>query len=187
MLCFPTGKINLGLNIVHKRPDGYHDLESVFYPIHCSDALEIIAEEETTVYFSGDPIPGDAMNNTCLRVANLMQERYDVGNLGIYLLKKIPIQAGLGGGSADASFLINLIDRYFSLGLSIAERKAIALEIGSDCPFFIENKPAYCTGRGEISEPIKLDLSDYKLYLIAPGRSGFNRLGLWTDHSEGNR
>jgi len=168
MICFPNGKINLGLNVVNKRDDGYHDLESVFYPIGCHDALEIVPTERMKMHFYGNPIPGDSSKNTCLKVYKLMREHYEIAPIEIHLFKNIPIQAGLGGGSADASFLINLLSEHFALELSDLEKEDLALEIGSDCPFFIHNRPAFCTGRGEEQEFLDLSLAEYDLYLVSP-------------------
>ncbi len=168
MICFPNGKINFGLNVVQKRNDAYHDIESIFYPIDCKDALEIVPAERMKMHFYGNDIPGDSSKNTCLLVYKLMRERYKISPIEIHLYKKVPIQAGLGGGSADASFFINLLDEFFSLELPLEERVALALEIGSDCPFFIRNQPAFCTGRGEEMETIDLSLAAYDLYLVSP-------------------
>jgi len=171
MICFPNGKINFGLNVVNKRDDGYHDLESIFYPIACHDAIEIVPAERMKMHFYGDDIPGDSSQNSCLKVYKLMRERYEIKPIEIHLFKKIPIQAGLGGGSADASFFINLLDETFSLNLDLEEKVSLALEIGSDCPFFIRNQAAFCTGRGEEMEMVDLSLSAYDLYLVSPSVS----------------
>lgn len=170
MIVFPHGKINLGLNIIQKRQDGYHDIESVFYPVPCRDVLELRKAEELSFHYHGTKIPGDPLKNSCRLVYDKMSEHYKLPPIEVHLLKCIPMGAGLGGGSADASFLISALNDLFEIGLSIGEMESVALEVGSDCPFFIRPKVAFCEGRGERMTPIELDLSGKQLLLVSTGQ-----------------
>ena len=172
MIVFPNCKINLGLHIVRKRPDGFHDLETIFYPVPLCDALEIIRVPdkagETTITVTGLAID-NPMENICLKAYYLLKKYFDLPVVKIHLHKNIPVGAGLGGGSSDGAFTLLLLNKKFDL--KVSEKKLIeyALELGSDCPFFIRNKACYATHRGEVLQPIQLDLSSYKLVLINPG------------------
>jgi 4-diphosphocytidyl-2-C-methyl-D-erythritol kinase len=169
MIAFPHAKINLGLSIVKKRPDGFHALETVFYPIPVRDCLEIVNSAENIFSTSGLPISGNEKDNLILRAYHLFKQRYPwISPLEIHLLKAIPMGAGLGGGSSDAAAMIRLVQRLFNIPLTSEERVSIAMELGSDCPFFMQSSPCYATGRGEILEPVTLDLSAYSLLLIHP-------------------
>ena len=159
MICFPNCKINLGLNIVEKRNDGFHNIESIFYPVPLND-IQIVKSEKIVFTLSGTKIQGPADSNLCIKAYRLLQEKYELPPINIHLHKVIPTGAGLGGGSSNAAFMIKLINSYFSLNMSIAQMQEIARSIGSDCAFFIENKPAYASGKGEILETIPLDLTD---------------------------
>ena len=177
MIVFPNSKINLGLRILHKRPDGYHDLETVFFPIPLTDALEINRDDEQPVTpkvpfsKSGFVIEGDPSDNLCIKAYRMLRKDFphQVGAIRMHLHKAIPAGAGLGGGSADAAFTLRLLNDEFQLGLTEAQLLSYALSLGSDCPFFLVNKPCYATGRGEILDPIDLDLSAYRLLLVNPG------------------
>ena len=171
MVSFPNCKINLGLQIIRKREDGYHDLETVFYPILLCDALEIIqtSEKQTTITISGLTIDSGSGDNICLKAYNLLKKDFDLPAVTIHLHKVIPIGAGLGGGSSNGAFTLLLLNKKFNLNLSEDALMKYALELGSDCPFFIKNKPCFATSRGEILEPISVDLSNYKIVLINPG------------------
>jgi 4-diphosphocytidyl-2-C-methyl-D-erythritol kinase len=173
VIIFPNCKINLGLHITGKRNDGYHDLETVFYPIPFNDGLEIIRNNDsdhTGLTLSGLPIESTTNDNICYKAYSLLKKDYPtLPSLKIHLHKVIPTGAGLGGGSADGAFTLRLINKKFNLGLSDEQLIDYALQLGSDCPFFITNKPAYATGRGEKLEPVKLDLSNYSIVLINPG------------------
>ncbi len=170
MILFPNCKINLGLHVTNKRPDGFHDLETVFYPLPVNDALEAITHSELQFESSGIPVPGNAADNLCLKAFHLLKQDFpQLPALHIHLHKHIPIGAGLGGGSADAAFMLRLIDQKFQLGLTEAALLVYAAQLGSDCPFFIINKPCFATGRGEIIEPLTLDLSGYSFMLVHPG------------------
>lgn len=160
MVVFPNAKINLGLNVVSRRSDGYHNILSVFYPVPIYDALEVRAAtkgQKDGFQTSGYEIPGSDGDNLCLKAVKLMRENYDIPWVDIHLHKAIPMGAGLGGGSADGSFLLTALNSYFGLGLSGAPLRQMALELGSDCAFFIDNNPANVSGRGEeieIIEPV---------------------------------
>jgi 4-diphosphocytidyl-2-C-methyl-D-erythritol kinase len=173
MLRFPNAKINLGLHITSKRPDGYHDLETIFYPVvTMRDALEIVPAAADAAAFrsSGLPVGGDAATNLVWRAYLLLKERFPVQlpALDIYLHKAIPMGAGLGGGSADAAFALQMINDQCGLGMNDSALEALALELGSDCPFFIRNTPQYATGRGEVTEPLAIDLSVYRIEVVCP-------------------
>ena len=156
MIVFPNAKINLGLRVVARREDGYHDIESVFLPVGLADALEITPSMDGRFSFasSGIVIGGDIESNLCVKAFRLMQRKYNVPALRIFLHKIIPAGAGLGGGSSDAAFTLKLINRMFSLKICNQELMERAAELGSDCPFFIENRPCLATGRGEHLQPI---------------------------------
>ena len=168
MLTFPNAKINLGLNITAKRKDGYHDIASCFYPIPLKDALEIIPAEIFSFEITGLRIPGSTNDNLILKAYELLKADYQLPPIEIMLHKNIPMGAGLGGGSADGAFMLSLLNDYFNLKISIKNLASYALLLGSDCPFFIENKPKLVSGRGEIFEDITLDLSGYYLALMYP-------------------
>jgi 4-diphosphocytidyl-2-C-methyl-D-erythritol kinase len=172
MLFFPHCKINLGLRILRKRPDGYHDLETVFYPLPLKDVLELIPTNDTAPGFTsyGLPIPGDPANNLCLKAWRLLRSDLpDLPAIHIHLYKHIPIGAGLGGGSADGAATLRGLNQLFQLDLSTAQLLRYAAQLGSDCPFFIVNTPSLAHGRGEKLQPISLDLSNYTIALVDPG------------------
>lgn len=170
MIVFPNAKINLGLQIVAKRPDGFHNIASCFYPVGWSDALEILpASAETSFESSGIQIPGEASGNLCLRAYQLVAADYSLPPVRIHLHKAVPIGAGLGGGSADGAFTIKLLNQLFELGLSVQQMQQYARQLGSDCAFFIENKPVYCFEKGDQFEPIDLSLSGKWIRLVNPG------------------
>ena len=176
MIVFPNCKINLGLRILSKRTDGYHDLETVFYPLSFYDALEVIPDEvkdlnASRVLFSnsGLSINGNTNDNLCIKAYNLLKKDFpQLAGIQMHLHKAIPSGAGLGGGSADAAFTLKLLNEKFNLALSTDQLINYALQLGSDCPFFIINKPCFATGRGEILEPITIDLSSYKFVIVNP-------------------
>jgi len=167
MIVYPNAKINIGLNVLNKREDGYHELSSVFYPVsELYDILEIITSDDFSFSSSGIAIPGD--NNICTKAFDLLKADYDVENVKIHLHKMIPIGAGLGGGSADGAFVLKALNELFELNLTNNQLEKYALELGADCPFFIENTPKYVTGIGEQMIAIDLDLSDYEIKFIFP-------------------
>ena len=168
MICFPNAKINLGLNVTEKRPDGYHNIETIFYPIPVKDALEIVPAREFSFSQTGIAIDGPAEKNLVMKAVNLMKEHFDIPPLEIHLLKAIPFGAGLGGGSADAAFMLKLLNDFCQLGQSEAELETLAASIGADCPFFIRNKPVFASGIGNIFTPVELSLKGYHLCLVKP-------------------
>ncbi len=175
MIVFPNCKINLGLHILRKRADGYHDLETVFYPVHFTDILEMIpdrstADQTVTYSQSGLDIQGNPLDNLCVKAYQLLKKDFPaLPPAKMHLHKVIPTGAGLGGGSADAAFTLRLLNDYFKLGLTDEQLLQYALVLGSDCPFFMLNKPAYATGRGELLEPVTTDLTGYTLVIVNPG------------------
>ena len=179
MIAFPNAKINIGLNIIEKRGDGYHNIESVMYPLKgvMYDALEILAppqpspqgrEPKANLHSSGIRIDGNQENNLCIKAYELIKKDYPLPPIKIYLHKAIPIGAGLGGGSADGAFFIRLLNDTFELGISWGEMHHYARQLGSDCSFFVSNRPAFAEGKGDQFESIKLDLSGYYIAVIYP-------------------
>lgn len=168
MLAFANAKINLGLFLTAKREDGYHNLQTVFYPIKVRDVIELLDAAETSMVVKGVAIPGSTDENICLKTFRQLQVDFKLPNQQIVLLKNIPVGAGLGGGSSDAAFLIKLINEKFNLGLSVAQMQNYARDLGADCAFFIENKPVYAFGKGDEFEPVEVDLSAYFKVLVKP-------------------
>jgi len=173
VVVFPNAKINLGLRILAKRNDGYHDLETVFYPLPFYDALEIIrqpSQQELSFTSSGLAIAGKAEDNLCIKAYQLLKKDFpSLPPVQMHLQKAIPSGAGLGGGSADAAFTLKLLNEMASLGLSREQLLNYSLQLGSDCPFFIINRPCFATGRGEQLEPAGIDLSIYSFLVVNPG------------------
>lgn len=168
MICFPNCKINLGLHVTEKRTDGFHNIESVFYPVSLCDALEIIKSDELSIEISGVRIEGNVMDNLCIRAYKLIANYYNIPPVKIYLHKAIPTGAGLGGGSSDAAFMINILNQCFSLNIPEEKAVKLAAELGSDCAFFIKNLPVFAHGRGEITEPLALTLKGYYILIVKP-------------------
>lgn len=171
MILFPPAKINLGLNVLRKRPDGFHDIETVFYPIPLKDALEIVPSAGTVNSFNayGLDIPGDPAENLCLKAVELIRDEFQTPPVDIFLYKAIPTGAGLGGGSSDAAATLNILNNLFALHLSDFELKKFAAKLGSDCSFFVRLVPAFASGRGEVLCEIQLNLNAYSLVLVLPG------------------
>jgi 4-diphosphocytidyl-2-C-methyl-D-erythritol kinase len=176
VVSFPNCKINLGLNVLRKRNDGFHDIETLFYPIPLYDVLEIIPADkqsghhETSLSISGINIEGNKEGNICIKAYRLLKKDFhDLPAVQMHLHKVVPTGAGLGGGSADAAFTLRLLDKNCNLNLSISQLVHYALQLGSDCPFFIFNKPCYAIGRGELLEPAAINLNSFKLVLVNPG------------------
>jgi 4-diphosphocytidyl-2-C-methyl-D-erythritol kinase len=169
MIFFPNAKINLGLNIIEKRPDGFHNIETLFVP--CSeycDILEVLYAEKFSMHLYGIVLDGDPMDNLCVKAYRLLADIYDLPPVAIHLYKKIPVGAGLGGGSSDAAGTLILLNKMFSLELTDEVLAAHAASLGSDCPFFIYNRPMYATGRGEILSPVEIFPDDYRIELVNP-------------------
>ena len=165
-----NAKINIGLQIVRKRPDGYHDLQTVFYPTDFfTDFLRISPSEEEIVFnIESQEDLGDSDNNLCVKAFRLLQKDFGISNVEIFLRKGIPSGAGLGGGSADAAFTLKMLRDIFQLPVDEKKMVDYALQLGSDVPFFLYNNPMYATGRGEVMTPIDLDLSPYRLKIVKP-------------------
>lgn len=168
MICFPNCKINIGLYITEKRPDAYHNIETVFYPVPMCDVLEIAENNKNEFTLSGLKIPGSRESNLCLKAYDIVKKKYNLPPVKIHLHKAIPTGAGLGGGSSNAAFMIKLLNDTFMLNMTNAQMQDIAVNLGSDCSFFIENKPVFATNKGDIFESINLDLSKYHLLLVKP-------------------
>ena len=173
MITFPNAKINLGLNIIEKRPDGYHNLETIFYPINLQDALEVTRREnndkEYTLHISGAPLEGEPEDNLVVKAYKLLKKDYPgLLPVDIHMYKHIPAGAGLGGGSSDAACMIKLLNDKFSLRLSTERMEEYAVKLGADCAFFIRNKPVFATGIGNLFEPVELSLKGYHIILIKP-------------------
>ena len=168
MLTFPNAKINLGLRIVEKRSDGFHNLQSCFYPVGWSDALELIPSTAFGFSSSGLAIPGGTDTNLCVRAYNLLNADFDLPPVQLHLHKVVPIGAGLGGGSADAAFALKLLNDRFNLGLDGLSLENYARKLGSDCAFFVRNRPMYCIEKGDVFEDIAVDLRGYYLLLVYP-------------------
>lgn len=170
MIAFPNAKINLGLNIISKRTDGYHNIESVFYPIKWCDILEIIPAEDFSFDTTGLPIPGNEEGNLVIKAYKLLKNEGYLKNqhASFHLHKILPMGAGIGGGSADGAEALKLLNTVFDLNLSIPQLQFYASKLGSDCSFFIANKPAFCFGTGNEFEEISLDLRNKTIVLINP-------------------
>ncbi len=173
MIQFPHCKINLGLSIIAKRVDGYHELETVFYPVQLQDMVEVCIKENTTepLAFShtGIAIPGDPSNNLCIKAFQLLKDQFpQIPPTQIHLHKHIPMGAGLGGGSSDATAVLKIMNELFNLQLNNNTLIDLAAQLGSDCPYFVYDKPCHATGRGEILKPIVCDLNNYSFILVHP-------------------
>jgi 4-diphosphocytidyl-2-C-methyl-D-erythritol kinase len=169
MIVFPNAKINIGLNVVEKRTDGFHNIESVFYPIiNLFDVLEVVEHHQLEFASSGIEIPGNESSNLCLKAFQLIKVDFDIPNVNVHLLKNIQIGAGLGGGSADGAYMLKALNELFMLNLSSAQLIKYAKKLGSDCAFFIDNKPVYAYHKGGEFEAINLDLSSYDVKVEYP-------------------
>lgn len=172
MLLYPNAKINIGLFVTGKRPDGYHNLETVFYPVPLRDVLEIkpVPKENVPYLFQtvGYDIAGRPEDNLVIRIYEDMKAEFDLPPLDIYLQKRIPMGAGLGGGSSDAAFMMRALNEEFHLGLTDDELARRVAKYGADCAFFIHNRPAYATGIGDRLAPLKLSLKGWHIVLVKP-------------------
>lgn len=167
MLKFANAKINIGLHVTERRADGYHNLETIFYPVKIYDAVEIQSAETLSMEIHGSELKADD-DNLCLRAYRLLATDFDLPAVKIHLLKRIPIGAGLGGGSSDASATLQLLNDQFKLGITDTRLEAYAAQLGADCPFFIQNKATYAEDIGTKLSPIDLDLSAYYIVLLKP-------------------
>lgn len=168
MVAFPHCKINLGLHVVAKRPDGYHNIETCFYPVPWHDVLEIVRADAFSFTQTGDAIPGDTGTNLCVKAWQLLQQDHHLPPVAMHLHKILPLGAGLGGGSSDGAHVLVLLNRLFNLSLSDAALASYAARLGSDCAFFVTREPMLGTGRGEILEPVSVPLQGKFLVLIKP-------------------
>jgi 4-diphosphocytidyl-2-C-methyl-D-erythritol kinase len=173
MLAFPNAKINLGLHVLEKRTDGFHNIETVFYPVKWSDALEIIPAQKKSaksVQFNatGIKIIGSKNKNLCVKAYELLKEKYDLPSVQMHLHKSVPIGSGLGGGSSDATNTILLLNKVFNLGINNKELEERGSNLGSDCAFFVRNKPTLAKGRGNVFEEINLSLKGYFIVIVKP-------------------
>ena len=171
-LAFPNAKINVGLQVRGRRADGFHELDSLFVPVPWCDTLEIATPgtgDGVTLHLAGQAIAGKAEDNLIAKAYRLLQRQFPLPPCDFHLIKAIPSGAGLGGGSADGTFALRLLNDHFSLGLSTLELEALAEQLGSDCPFFVRNVPARVTGRGDVLDPMELRLNGWHVALINPG------------------
>lgn len=174
MVVFPNAKINIGLYVTGKRADGFHDLATLFYPISIHDALEISVpsyeEGKDTFVMTGSSVQIEAGDNLCEKAAAKIRESFpSIPHFHLHLHKGLPAGGGIGGGSSDGAFTLKLLNEYFNLGISDKKLATISLELGSDCPFFIYNTSSFATGRGEIMEPVELNLNNYSICIVNPG------------------
>jgi 4-diphosphocytidyl-2-C-methyl-D-erythritol kinase len=170
MIVFPNCKVNLGLHVVQKRPDGYHDLQTVFFPLPFRDILEILPSSSFAFHSTGLTIPGDPASNLCVKAYQLMKDRFpELPPVHIHLHKIIPMGGGLGGGSSNGSFTLLALNELFDLKLARKDLLEMSIQLGSDCPFFIMNEPSYATGRGEQMKPVDINLKGYYIILVLPG------------------
>jgi 4-diphosphocytidyl-2-C-methyl-D-erythritol kinase len=168
MITFPKAKINIGLQILGKRDDGFHEIQTIMYPIGWHDSLEIIPSSENTFSYYGLPVPPGG-TNTCETIHQKMQAGYGISNIDLHLTKGIPMGAGLGGGSADAAYTAKTLNHLFDLKLSDDELETLCAEVGSDCPFFVKDIAQFCEGRGERLSTHPLDLTGFFLVAVNPG------------------
>ena len=170
MITFPNAKINLGLNIVERRPDGYHNIETLFYPIPLTDALEIVPSStgQTTLTCYGRKVDCPTEKNLVMKAYRLLQRDYNIPPADIHLYKHIPDGAGMGGGSSDASHTLLMLNEMNHLGLSLEKLAQLAATLGADCPFFIYNRPMLATGIGNVFTPVDLSLKGHTLVIVKP-------------------
>lgn len=168
MVAFPPCKINLGLSVLSKREDGYHNLETCFYPVPWTDVLEIILSDAFTFTSTGDVIPGPGEENLCVKAYLSLKQDFHLAPVKIHLHKIIPSRAGLGGGSSDAAYTLRLLNEIFGLKLSSSRLMEYAARLGSDCAFFIQDKPRVGTSRGEVLNEVQLSLKGKFLIVVTP-------------------
>ena len=172
MVVFPRAKINIGLRIMEKRPDGYHNIETFFYPVDLTDALEFVVRKDNrrndTLRVTGVMDEPDPENNLVMKAVRLMRQSFDFPGLRIHLHKSIPVGAGLGGGSSDAAAMLRALNKYFGFGLNAEELRSFAGRLGSDAPFFIDGSPSFAEGVGNILSEFPLDLGEYHIAILYP-------------------
>jgi 4-diphosphocytidyl-2-C-methyl-D-erythritol kinase len=168
MVVFPNCKINIGLNICEVRPDGFHNIETIFYPVPWTDILEIVASDKEEFIFDGLKIDCKLEDNLCYKAYHLLKKNFAIPPIKLFLYKIIPSGAGLGGGSSDAAFTLITLNNLFSLNLDEDTLMQYASKLGSDCAFFIKNKTVYATEKGNVFSEISLDLKSFFLLIIKP-------------------
>ncbi len=168
MITYPIAKINIGLLITEKRPDGFHNLETIFYPVQMQDALEVVQADEFSFSMTGLDIDGDPMDNLVVKAYDLIKNDYDIPPVKVHLHKNIPSGAGLGGGSSDAAYMLQMLNDLFDLQIETEKLMDYALKLGSDCPFFLHRRPVFATGRGERMQDVNVELKEYYLILVKP-------------------
>lgn len=171
MIVFPNAKVNIGLHIVSRRTDGYHNLETIFYPVKLTDALEMAETGKTGITFSGLHIDGSPQENLVMKAYHILHSEYGLPPVQFHLHKVIPSGAGLGGGSSDGAFTLKMLNDYYKLNLSSEKLREYAVRLGADCAFFLENKPALGTGIGNVLENIDLNLSEFEIVIVKPNVS----------------
>ncbi len=169
MLLFPNCKINIGLDVISKRTDGYHSLKTVLFPIPWCDVLEVLPAEKMSFTTSGLAVDGEVDQNLCLKAYYLLQKDHKLPNIQVHLQKHIPMGAGLGGGSSDGAFMLKGLNELFALNLTETQLEYYALQLGSDCPFFIKNEASFAEGRGEVLSPFGLNLKGCFIKLVNLG------------------
>ncbi len=168
MILFPPAKVNLGLNVLHKRDDGYHEIKSCMAEIPLCDVLEILPSDSFRFLQTGLTVDGDQESNLCVKAFRLMEDRYGIGAVYMHLRKIIPMGAGLGGGSADATYVLLGLNDLFELNLDDATLESLASELGSDCAFFVKGGVQLSEGRGEVLTPLDMNLKGFHLKLVYP-------------------
>ena len=168
MVVFPNAKINLGLNVIGKRADGYHDIETLLYPVSWYDILEILEAKADQYTFTGIPTTTKKEDNLCYKAIDLLRQNYEIPPINLHLHKTIPHGAGLGGGSSDAAHVLLVANQLFNLKIEEKELASLAVKLGSDCPFFLNNKPMMATGIGDVLEPVANVLKGYFIKIIKP-------------------
>lgn len=173
MIAYPHAKINLGLNVISKRDDGYHNLETVFYPVQWCDVMEVLPGPQHSkgieVHMSGLPVAGKHADNLCVKAYELLRQNYNVRAVKLYLHKQIPMGAGLGGGSSDAAFFVKKMNELFSLGISNDDIRSMVAQLGADCAFFVDGVPVFAEERGDKFTPIDFSLKGYHIVVVYPG------------------
>lgn len=168
MVSFPPCKINLGLNVIRKREDGYHDIVTCFYPVPWNDILELVPARNFTFSSSGEPVPGAAADNLCVKAYELLNQEFGLKPVAMHLHKVVPIGAGLGAGSSDGAYTLKSLNELFGLSLSVERLREYAARLGSDCAFFVESRPVIGRGRGEVLEPVNLTLKGKFIVIVKP-------------------
>ena len=170
MICFPNAKINIGLHVLNKRQDGFHNIETVFYPAGIFDVLEIVesGEDKTPLDITGISVPGNPQENLCLKAYQLLKTDFDLPPVKMHLHKVIPAGAGLGGGSSDAAFTLKCLNSLFELKMKTETLQFYAAKLGSDCAFFIPNTPCIAYEKGDRLEPVHINLDDYYIVIVFP-------------------